>query len=77
MHIEKAYRKIWVENGAVIEREIRLNAFDDFAWEKEFVNRGWLGLASFKKECVVTLCAEFMENISSSVAKKGSEHIMS
>ena len=74
---ERAYRKIWVQNGVVIEREIRLNAFGDFAWEKEFADRGWLGLASFKGECVVTLCAEFMSNVSFSVAEKGNERIVS
>ena len=77
VHNEKAYRKTWVQNGAVIEREIRLNAFRDFAWEKEFTDRGWLGLASFKGECVVTLCAEFMANISSPIAEKHNEKIVS
>ena len=28
---ERVYRKIWVQNGVVIEQEIRLNAFGDFA----------------------------------------------
>ena len=77
VHAENAYRKTWVQNGAVIEREIRLNAFGDFGWEREFANRGWLGLASFKGECIVTLCAEFMANISSPIAEKGNERIVS
>ena len=77
VHNERAYRKVWVQNGVVIEREITLSAFRDFAWEKEFADKGWLGLASFKGECVVTLCAEFMANISSPVAEKGNEKIVS
>ena len=54
-----------MQNEAIIEREIRLNAFGEFSREKEFADRGWLGLASFKGECVVILCAKFMANISS------------
>ena len=73
VHNERTYRKTWVQNGAVIEREITLSAFRDFAWEKEFVDRGWLSLASSKGECVVTLCAEFMANILPPVVEKGSE----
>ena len=73
VHNERTYRKTWVQNGAVIEREITLSVFCDFAWEKEFVDRGWLSLASSKGECVVTLCAEFMANILPPVVEKGSE----
>ena len=48
VHEEKDYRNIWVNNGAVIEMGIRLNAFRSIELEKEFTNRGWLGLAKFK-----------------------------
>ncbi|GFS35097.1 hypothetical protein Acr_00g0037810 [Actinidia rufa] len=77
VHEERAYRKTWVQNRAVIEKEIRLNDFGEFTWEKEFADRGWLGLASFNGECVVTLYAEFMENISSPIDEKGNTKIVS
>ncbi|GFZ16815.1 hypothetical protein Acr_26g0000850 [Actinidia rufa] len=77
VHEEKAYRNIWVNNGVVIDRGIRLNAFRSSELEKEFTKRGWLGLAKFQGECILTLCAEFMSNISTLVAEKGSELIKS
>ena len=75
VHEDKAYRTVWVLNGAVIEREIRLNAFRTLEWDREFANRGWLELASYKGECILTLCAEFMANISSLIAEQGREQI--
>ena len=38
VHEERANRKTWVQNRAIIEREIRLNAFGEFTWEKEFAD---------------------------------------
>ena len=48
---------MWVRNGAVIEREFDLNFFKDlgYGFLHDFTNRGWLNLASFKAESVLTL----------------------
>ena len=40
VHEEKAYKNTWVNNRAVIERGIRLNAFRSSELEKGFTKRG-------------------------------------
>lgn len=77
VHEERAYRNSWVNYGAVIERGLKLRTFHPQLLEDEFTRRGWLGLASFRGECILTLCAEFMSNISAPVTEKGSEVIRS
>ena len=34
VHEERAYRKTWMHNGVVIEREIRLNSFGQLGLER-------------------------------------------
>ena len=71
---------MWVRNGAVIEREFDLNFFKDlgYGFLHDFTNRGWLNLASFKAESVLTLCQEFMANIKHRpVIDKGKERMIS
>ena len=59
------YNRVLVRNGAKIEREFDLNSFEDLGigFLHDFTNRGWLNLASFKAELILTLCQEFMANI--------------
>ena len=61
---------------AVIEKEFELNSFEElgFGYFHEFVNWGWLTLASFKADSILTLCQEFMSNIKHKpIIKKGRE----
>ena len=55
---EKFYNQVWVKNGAVIEWEFDLNSFEElgFRYLQNFTNRGWLNLANFKAESILTLC---------------------
>ena len=71
---------MWVRNGAVIEREFDLNSFEDlgFGYLQNFTNQGWLNLASFKVESILTLCQEFMSNVKHKpVTKKGTKRMIS
>ncbi|GFS38834.1 hypothetical protein Acr_00g0059720 [Actinidia rufa] len=76
---EKFYNRVWVKNGVVIEREFDLNSFEDlgFGYLQKFMTQGWLNLASFKAESILTLCQEFMSNIKHKpVTKKGKERMI-
>ncbi|GFY91301.1 hypothetical protein Acr_07g0014970 [Actinidia rufa] len=42
VHEEKAYRNIWVNNGAVIERGIRLNAFHSMTEKGSKLIKSWV-----------------------------------
>ena len=74
---ETTYCSTCVNYGAAIERGVRLSVFHSNELENEFTKRGWLGVTKFKGECILTLCAEFMSNISAPVTERGSEHIRS
>ncbi|GFZ15886.1 hypothetical protein Acr_25g0002950 [Actinidia rufa] len=76
---EKLYSRVWVRNGAVIEREFNLFSFENlgFGYLDDFTARGWLKLASFKTESILTLCQEFMANIKHKlVTEKGKERLI-
>ncbi|GFS40604.1 hypothetical protein Acr_00g0069500 [Actinidia rufa] len=62
---EKLYNKVWVRNGAVIERKLNVVALENtgIRFVQNFTSRGWINLTKFKAESVLTLCQEFMENI--------------
>ena len=55
---EKLYNQVWVRNGAVIEREFNLFSFENlgFGHFDDFTAQGWLKLASFKVESILTFC---------------------
>ncbi|GFY97540.1 hypothetical protein Acr_12g0000810 [Actinidia rufa] len=77
---EKFYNWVWVRNGAVIEREFNFLSFENFlfGYLEDFTNQGWLHLASFKAELILTLCQEFMANIKQkSVTEKGKKRLVS
>ncbi|GFS37279.1 hypothetical protein Acr_00g0051090 [Actinidia rufa] len=62
---EKLYNKVWVRNGAVIERELNLVMLENSGIEllQNFMSRGWISLTMLKAESILTLCQEFMANI--------------
>ena len=62
---EKLYNRAWVRSGAIIEREFNVNSFENmgFGYLENLMNRGWLTLAKFKVESILTLCQEFMATI--------------
>ena len=71
---------MWVRNREAIEREFDLNSFEDlgFGYLQNFMNWGWLNLASFKVESILTLCQEFMSNVKHKpVTKKGTKRMIS
>ena len=77
---EKFYNRVWIKNGAVIEREFHIDTFEDlgFGFLGDFTRRGWVGLAEFKAESILTLCQEFMSNIRHKpVIEKGKEKMVS
>ncbi|GFY90901.1 late embryogenesis abundant protein, group 2 [Actinidia rufa] len=59
------FNKVWIRNGAVLERKLNLVALEnsDISFVQNFTTRGWINLAKFKAESVLTLCQEFMANI--------------
>ncbi|GFS36593.1 hypothetical protein Acr_00g0046860 [Actinidia rufa] len=59
------FNKVWIRNGAVLERKLNLVALENISisFVQNFTTRGWINLAKFKAETVLTLCQEFMANI--------------
>ncbi|GFZ05427.1 nucleosome assembly protein 1;2 [Actinidia rufa] len=59
------FNKVWIRNGAVLERKLNLVALENtgISFVQNFTTRGWINLAKFKAESVLTLCQEFMANI--------------
>ncbi|GFS41392.1 hypothetical protein Acr_00g0074030 [Actinidia rufa] len=77
---EKFYNRVWVRNGAVIERELDLVTLESSNIERlqNFMSRGWISLTMFKEESILTLCQEFMVNIKyKPVIEKGKERFTS
>ena len=77
---EKFYNRVWVRNGAVIERELILVILENSGIEllQNFTSRGWISLTMFKAELILTLCQEFMANIKyKPVTEKGKERLVS
>ncbi|GFS35672.1 nucleosome assembly protein 1;2 [Actinidia rufa] len=62
---EKLFNKVWVRNGAVLERKLNLVALENtgISFVQNFTTRGWINLTKYKSESVLTLCQEFMANI--------------
>ncbi|GFY90879.1 hypothetical protein Acr_07g0010750 [Actinidia rufa] len=62
---ENLFNKVWIRNAAVLERKLNLVALENsgISFVKNFTTRGWINLAKFKAESVLTLCQEFMANI--------------
>ncbi|GFY90890.1 hypothetical protein Acr_07g0010860 [Actinidia rufa] len=62
---ENLFNKVWIRNGAVFERKLNLVALENsgISFVQNFTTRGWINLAKFKAESVLTLCQEFMANI--------------
>ncbi|GFY81041.1 hypothetical protein Acr_01g0008500 [Actinidia rufa] len=59
------FTKVWIRNGAVLERKLNLVAFENIgiSFVQNFTTRGLINLTKFKAESVLTLCQEFMANI--------------
>ncbi|GFS36372.1 hypothetical protein Acr_00g0045580 [Actinidia rufa] len=59
------FNKVWIRNGAVLERKLNLVALENtgISFVQNFTTRGWINLAKFKAESVLSLCQEFMANI--------------
>ncbi|GFZ00922.1 hypothetical protein Acr_14g0005570 [Actinidia rufa] len=77
---EKLYNRVWVRNGAVIERELNLVMLENSGIKllQNFTSRGWISLTMFKAESILTLCQEFMANIMyNPVTEKGKERLTS
>ncbi|GFS37315.1 hypothetical protein Acr_00g0051340 [Actinidia rufa] len=77
---KKLYNHVWIRNGVAIGREFNLNSFENlqFGYLEDFTNRGWMNLASFKVESILTLCQEFMSNIKHKlVIEEGKERMIS
>ncbi|GFZ14661.1 hypothetical protein Acr_24g0008510 [Actinidia rufa] len=57
--------EVWIRNGAVLERKLNLVALENsgISFVQNFTTKGWINLAKFKAESVLTLCQEFMANI--------------
>ncbi|GFY87384.1 hypothetical protein Acr_05g0010230 [Actinidia rufa] len=62
---ENLFNKVWIRNRAVLERKLNLVALENtgISFVQNFTTRGWINLAKFKAESVLTLCQEFMANI--------------
>ncbi|GFY91062.1 hypothetical protein Acr_07g0012580 [Actinidia rufa] len=62
---ENLFNKVWIRNGAVLERKLNLVALENsgISFVQNFTTRGWINLAKFKAESILTLCQEFMANI--------------
>ncbi|GFY80851.1 hypothetical protein Acr_01g0006600 [Actinidia rufa] len=62
---ERLYNKVWVRNGAVIERKLNIVALENtgIKFVQNFMSRGWINLTKFKAKSVLTLWQEFMANI--------------
>ncbi|GFS29013.1 hypothetical protein Acr_00g0004980 [Actinidia rufa] len=74
---EKLYNRVWVRNGAVIERKLNLVMLQNSGIELP-TSRGWISLTMFKVESILTLYQEFMANIKyNSVTEKGKERLTS
>ena len=77
---EKLYNKVWVRNGAVIERKLNVVALENtgIRFVQNFTSSRWINLMKFKAESVLTLCQEFMKNIKyNPETKKGKEKFCS
>ncbi|GFY87464.1 hypothetical protein Acr_05g0011030 [Actinidia rufa] len=77
---EKLYHKVWVKNGAVIERKLNIVSLENagIRWVQTFITRGWIDLTRFKAESILTLCQEFVANIKyNPETKKGKEKLYS
>ena len=77
---EKLYNRVWVRNMSIIEKGFNVNSFENtgFGYLEDLTNRGWLTLAKFKAESILTLCQEFMANIKhKSMTDKGKERLIS
>ncbi|GFZ15674.1 hypothetical protein Acr_25g0000830 [Actinidia rufa] len=77
---KKLFNKIWVRNGAVLERKLNLIALENtgISFVQNFTTRGWINLTKFKAESVLTLCQEFMANIKhESETEQGKEKLCS
>ena len=77
---ERLYNKVWVRNGAVIERRLNLVALENSSirFIQNFTSRGWINLTRFKAESILTLCQEFMANIKYNlVTEKVKERLLS
>ncbi|GFZ05177.1 hypothetical protein Acr_17g0007490 [Actinidia rufa] len=77
---EKLYHKVWVKNGAVIERKLNITALENagIRWVQNLTTRGWIDLTRFKAESILTLCQEFMANIKyNPETEKGKEKLYS
>ena len=55
---EKLYNRVWVRNGAMIEREIDLVTLKDIGigYLKDLKNWEWINLTIFKTESILTFC---------------------
>ena len=55
---ERLYNRVWIRNGAVIERELDLVSLENIGFEylQNFMTRGWINLTMFKAESILTLC---------------------
>ncbi|GFS34123.1 hypothetical protein Acr_00g0032380 [Actinidia rufa] len=77
---ENLFNKVWIRNGAVLERKLNLVALENtgISFVQNFTTRGWINLAKFKAESVLTLCQEFMANIKhESETEQGKEKLCS
>ena len=55
---ERLYHKVWIRNGAVIERKLNIVALENagIRWVQNFTTRGWIELTRFKAKSALTLC---------------------
>ncbi|GFY90916.1 nucleosome assembly protein 1;2 [Actinidia rufa] len=62
---ENLFNKVWIHNGAVLEQKLNLVGLENtgISFVQNFTTRGWINLAKFKAESVLTLCQEFMANV--------------
>ena len=77
---EKLYNKVWIQNGAEIERKLNLVALEiiGISFVQNFTSRGWINLTKFKAESALTICQEFMANIKyNPETEKGKEKLCS
>ncbi|GFS44283.1 argonaute family protein [Actinidia rufa] len=77
---EKLFNKVWVRNGAVLERKLNLVALENtgISFVQNFTTRGWINMTKFKAESVLILCQEFMANIKhESETEQGKEKLCS
>ncbi|PSR98011.1 Immunoglobulin superfamily member 8 like [Actinidia chinensis var. chinensis] len=77
---EKLFNKVFIRNGAVLERKFNLVALENIgiSFVQNFTIRGWINMKKFKAEPVLTLCQEFMANIKHEPeTKQGKEKLCS